>query len=291
MERSTERIDERYGGLFDLADHGIGVTGGGGHLGRAMALGLATSGACVVICGRSEDSLRAVVREADRLELPGRVVAEVADATLEADIDRVLDRIEKESGRVSGWVNNAHSKIRADEIDTAIARGKRAAGDEGTGLRCAGFATDVGVASGSVALATQAAAERMSGDRLGGSIVNVASMYGIVSPQPRVYRRAGKNTSPAAYGAAKAAIIQFSRHAAVWLADWNIRVNSISPGPFPTPEVCRDSHFVAELESRVPLARIGEPHEIAGPVSFLLARASSYITGQNLVVDGGWTSW
>jgi len=139
-------------------------------------------------------------------------------------------------------------------------------------------------------LATQATAARMR-VRHAGSIVNVASMYGMVSPQPELYRDHPQYHNPAAYGAAKAGVIQFTRYTACHLAGSGIRVNCLSPGPFPRDEVRNDAAFAERLCERVPLGRVGSPEEIVGPALFLLSDASSYVTGHNLVVDGGWSAW
>jgi len=124
----------------------------------------------------------------------------------------------------------------------------------------------------------------------GGSIINIASMYGMVSPDPAIYGES-KFNSPANYGAGKAAVIQFTKFCAVHLAKYKIRVNAVSPGPFPSPSVQMNKTFISKLVEKVPLKRIGHPSELNGVIVLLCSEASSYITGQNISVDGGWTSW
>lgn len=98
--------------------------------------------------------------------------------------------------------------------------------------------------------------------------------------------------NPIEYGVGKAGIIQMTRYLAVSWGKENVRCNCISPGPFPNLIVQRDNpEFVEHLAQKSPMGRIGKPDEIAGAVAFLLSDASSYITGQNLIVDGGWTIW
>lgn len=124
-----------------------------------------------------------------------------------------------------------------------------------------------------------------------GSIVLFSSMYGSVSPHPSVYK-SPMRINPVEYGVGKAGIVQMTRYMAVHYGKDNVRCNCISPGPFPNPDVLKEnSDFIKRLEKQVPMGRVGKQNEIAGSVAFLLSDASSYITGQNIFVDGGWTAW
>jgi NAD(P)-dependent dehydrogenase (short-subunit alcohol dehydrogenase family) len=123
------------------------------------------------------------------------------------------------------------------------------------------------------------------------SVINMASMYGMVSPDPRIYD-SPTVANPPFYGAAKGALLQLTRYAACELGPIGIRVNSISPGAFPSEAVRTSSpDFISRLSARIPLGRPGRAEEIVGPLLFLASPASSYVNGANLVVDGGWTSW
>jgi NAD(P)-dependent dehydrogenase (short-subunit alcohol dehydrogenase family) len=119
-----------------------------------------------------------------------------------------------------------------------------------------------------------------------GSIVNMASIYGIVGPDFTVYEGT-EMTMPAAYSAIKGAIVNFSRYLAAYLGPSGVRVNTVSPGGiFDNQNLI----FVNNYNKKVPLRRMGYPNDISPSVSFLLSNESNYITGQNLIIDGGWTS-
>ena len=124
-----------------------------------------------------------------------------------------------------------------------------------------------------------------------GSVVLFSSMYGMVSPDPEIYELP-MEANPIEYGVGKAGIVQMTKYLAVHWAQKGIRCNCISPGPFPNKSV-QASHpeFIQRLQQKVPMRRVGRSEEIAGPVHFLLSDDSSYMTGQNMVVDGGWTIW
>lgn len=136
----------------------------------------------------------------------------------------------------------------------------------------------------------RALAERMQA-RGSGNIVLFSSMYGMVSPDPRIYHEPMK-PNPIDYGACKAAILQMSRYLAVHYGPGGVRFNCVTPGPFPHRHNRENQpDFMQRLSDKTALRRIGEAEEMVGPTLFLLSDSASYVTGHNLVVDGGWTAW
>jgi gluconate 5-dehydrogenase len=123
----------------------------------------------------------------------------------------------------------------------------------------------------------------------GSSVINIASMYGIISPDLSIYSSAD-NSNPPYYGAAKAALIQWTRYAACEFANKGIRFNSISPGAFPGVEAQKNHVLMNNIRSKIPLNRIGDPKDLLGVIILLSSHLSSYITGSNIVIDGGWTA-
>ena len=129
-------------------------------------------------------------------------------------------------------------------------------------------------------------------EKTGGTIVNIASMYGVVSPNLSMYEGVcAPYLNPVAYGAGKAAVVQMTRYFGAYLVGKGIRVNSISPGTFPSSKVQENKEFVRRLSEKNPANRIGLPDDIKGTVLYLCSDASRYVIGQNIMVDGGWTIW
>jgi NAD(P)-dependent dehydrogenase (short-subunit alcohol dehydrogenase family) len=253
---------------FSLAGRVALVTGGAGHLGKSISRGLAEAGARVLVNGRDAAKAESFAGELRSQKLSAEALPfDVTDSERAASIIGKLQRLDI-------LVNNA-SPIQTGTIETVVPAAFTLAAE---GIVQAAF------------VMARAALPLMRTS--GGSIINIASMYGIVSPDPNIYGTSGSNNPPQ-YGAAKAGLLQLTRYLACHLAPEQIRVNAVSPGPFPPREkLARERPaFLEALERKVPMRRIGRPDEIAGIVVFLASDASSYVTGANIPVDGGWTAW
>jgi NAD(P)-dependent dehydrogenase (short-subunit alcohol dehydrogenase family) len=259
---------------FSLHDRTALVTGGAGHVGRAICLGLGAAGALVLVNGRSADKVESFVKVLrDNGHAAEAAVFDVTSASAVMDFFREL---QQRGPKLNILVNNANLGFDGDLLVSSP-------GDIG---RAADMAVGSAARCLTAALPLLRAAVREDGQA---SVINIGSMYGHISPDHRIYDSPADVCS-AAYGVAKAALSQFSRYAAVRFGAEGIRVNTVSPGPIPPTEAL-STKFKATLESKVPMGRIGRPDEVAGPVVFLAGDAASYVNGADLLVDGGWTAW
>lgn len=258
--------------MFRLDGRIAFVSAAPGHLGRAMTRALCAAGAHVIVNARDDAKLAAF-----ESELSGErfCVERAAFDVADTDAARAFFAARP---RLDILVNNAIS-MTGKPFD-ALAPSDFAA-TYASSVTAAFEATRAALP----ALRAAAAAEGQA------SVVNIASMYGLVAPDARLYAERG-GQSPFHYGPAKAALLQLTRHLAAELGPDRVRVNALVPGPFPRPEVqAADPAFAQRLADRTMLGRLGAAHEIAGPLLFLASSASSFMTGQSLTVDGGWTAW
>jgi NAD(P)-dependent dehydrogenase (short-subunit alcohol dehydrogenase family) len=266
--------------LFDVAGRVIIVTGGMGQLGRRFALALRARDARVVVLDVAVDEARIADRFGDDRRNLRFVAADVTDA---ASLGAALAGIEAEWGAPGGLVNNAaidappdappaengpFETYPEDSWDRVMAVNTR-----GVFLCCRAFG------------AAMARAGR-------GSIINIASIYGLVSPDQRIYeyrRQEGEVFfKPIAYAASKATLLNMTRYLATYWAASGVRVNTLTlAGVFNH----QDPRFLEPYCRRVPLGRMAREDEYDAAVIFLLSNASSYMTGSNLILDGGWTAW
>lgn len=243
-----------------LKDHIIIITGGSGLLGKPMVEYCIKKGAYVI----NADI------DVDRCLEKGVFYC---DVTSPGDVDTLLLNVIERYGRIDGLVNNAYPRTN----------------DWGTlfeAIPLDSWKKNVEMQLNSCFYICQQALKYME-QRRSGSIINIASIYGVVGNDFTIYEGTGGMTSPAAYAAIKGGIVNFTRYLASYYGPKNIRINCVSPGG-----IFNQQHpeFVKNYEAKVPMRRMGMSHEISPIVGFLLSEEASYITGQNIIVDGGWTA-
>jgi len=249
------------------------VAGGAGLLGSQIAEVLAELGAHTIIASRNIEACRSKCEDLKSQFAGSKSTALELDISDKASINNCIKNITGNIGQL-------------DILVTCAWSGKK---NDWDSISDEDWDSDIEVSLNGVFRLIKAATPLLK--QSSGTILNIASMYGIVAPDYRLYKDVPQ-ANPPSYGAAKAGIIQLTRYLASFLAEDGIRVNCISPGPFPYQEtIDQFPEFKERLCSKNPLGRLGIPHEIKGVAALLCTDASSYITGQNISVDGGWTSW
>lgn len=260
--------------LFSLKDRTALVVGGAGLLGGQISHAFAELGANVIVAsrdlGKCEEFL-APLR--DRAPGSASFHALAVDITDRASIRKLLADVESISDGLDVLVNSGWSG-RKNTFESIS--------DEDWDL-------DIEVCLNGVFRTVKAAVPLL--ERRRGNILNIASMYGHVAPDYRMYD-GEKYANPPSYGAAKAGILQLTRYLASFLSPQGIRVNALSPGPFPFESTQKENpEFIERLSAKNPLNRIGHPHDLKGAAVLLCSDAGAYMTGQNVCVDGGWSVW
>lgn len=252
---------------FDLQDKVVLVTGGYGHLGRAVTNSLLYHNATVVVLGRSVDKFKHTFPEHNRLHFIS------CDISSTDSIRNAFSTAHEEFNQIDVLINNAYyMKGQSPEL-----------------MKDDDWQYGIDGTLNSVFRAIREVIPYLKLQK-SGKIINVSSMYGMVAPQFEVYDKFPEYLNPAHYGAAKAGIIQLTKYYASHLGKSGIQVNTVTPGPFPSEKVQQSEAFIDNLAEKTCLNRIGKPEDLAGAFVFLASNASNYVTGQNIVVDGGWTA-
>jgi NAD(P)-dependent dehydrogenase (short-subunit alcohol dehydrogenase family) len=273
------------GGGFPLAGRVAVVTGAAGLLGREHCRALADAGATVVATDLDAGACAEVEHE---LASEGRpsVRGFAADITDEASLLRLRQEVLRREDRLDILVNNAALNEKVENDTTHETNNTRF-----ESFPVEQFRRILEVNVTGTFLACQILGAEMA-RRGSGSIINIASTYGHVAPDQRLYRKPdGSQTfwKSAGYPASKGAVLSFTRFLAAYWADRGVRVNSLSPGGVGQPG--QDPNFVEAYASRTPLARMAAPHEYRAAIVFLASDGASYMTGADLIIDGGWTAW
>ena len=247
--------------LFDLTGRVAIVTGAGRGLGRTMARALAAAGADLMLVSRTESELGTLKAELNELGRKAEIRA--MDVTDEGGCAELLSETTSKLGRVDILLNNAGINVRKPVLELSLEEFEEV---QRTNLR--GYF-----------LCARAAGERLV-QQGSGKVISIMGHVGL--------------PSQAAYASSKGAIEQLTKVMALEWAEFNVQVNSIAPTYFETAltrPVFDDPERNAFITERTPMRRWGQPHELAGAAIFLASDASNFVTGQSLIVDGGWTAW
>lgn len=255
---------------FNLTNKVIVVTGGFGYLGKSICNSLADEGAIVYITG---DNVKDDFKYKSHIE--GKLNSLQLDIKDKNSIQNAFNLILESEGKIDVLINNAvyGNKI---VIEDCFNFNKLIDGVDGS--------------LGGVYRTTECIIPIFINQMDGGNIINIASMYGDVVPNNSIHPNT-KIISSIGYCIGKAGIIQFTKYLAANLGKDKIRVNCISPGAFPNVETQNDNDFILKLNSKIPIGRIGNPTDLNGLIALLSSDSSSYITGQNITIDGGMTLW
>jgi len=265
--------------LFDLTDKVVVVTGGTGFLGSLFCQRLAMAGACVVVADLHQAQCRDLAQEIQQQTgavCQGHSVDLTSEPSVKAWAESVLDAF----GRVDVLVNNAAAK--SPHFFAALDNFPLADWNQVMAVNVTGMFLAIRELGPSMVARNQ------------GNIINVSSIYGVVGPDQRIYEGSwyealgGHINTPLIYSATKGAVIAITKFLATYWGLKGVRTNTLTPGGVYSGQ---NEIFQEKYAARVPLGRMANAEELVGALIFLASDASSYVNGQNLIVDGGWTAW
>ena len=257
------------------------ITGGAGILGKHFSDGLACCGAHVVIVDLNIEESEKLAGDLTR-RYGQKCLAIPCDVSDPASVRSMADEVAGQFGDIHVLHNNAASK--SSDLEAFFAPFEEYTLDQ--------WREVAKVNIDGMFLVAQAIGKKMVEQNKGGSIVQTASVYGVLGSDSRIYEGSSymghSINTPAVYSVSKAAVIGLTKYLATYWADKNIRVNCITPGG---AESGQNDTFKEKYSSRVPLGRMAQPEEMVGALLYLASNASSYVTGQNIIIDGGWSAW
>lgn len=262
--------------LMDLHGRTALITGGAGHIGANMAAALGELGADLIILDFAEASCIEVCKQ---LRTTYGISAEplVVDLANETEVSNVPKLVEQLSGRLDILVHCAALVGTSDLSGWAVPFEEQSTDTWRSAL-------EINLTAAFALIKGCTPLLRSSGH---GSIINISSIYGVVAPYPDIYENSDIGITPAAYASSKGGLLQLTRWLATVLAP-DIRVNAITPGGVSRGQPER---FRQEYIARTPLQRMGKETDLKGAIAYLASDLSAYVTGQNIIVDGGWTIW
>ena len=268
---------------FQLNNKVAIITGSCGLLGKEHAYALLEAGCKVIITDLSVKALNSVKKELETTFKSENILCMKMDVTNKKDIQKVKNNLEEKDMSINILINNAaiNPKVSKDNKSKELSRFEN--------ITLNDWDSQISVGLSGAFLCSQVFGQMMLSNKKGGVILNIASDLSVISPDNRIYRKPNtleenQPVKPVTYSVIKTGLIGLTRDLSTYWADKNIRVNAISPGGVYTDQ---DSNFVDQLSSLIPLGRMAKKDEYRSAIQFLCSDASSYMTGQNIVMDGG----
>lgn len=258
--------------MFDLSGKVAVVTGGAGLLGSEFCKGLAAYNSAIAIVDVSKEKIDILADEIKKV-CHVEILSLKADVTQEKSMKEAVEKIIEKFGKIDILINCAYPR-------------NKDYGKKFEEVKLQSWKENVDMNLGGVFLITQLVARQMMKQK-SGNIINIGSIYGVTGPDFSIYKGT-EWTNESEYSVVKGGVINFTRYLATYLAPYNIRVNCISPGGIYNND---SKLFLERYAKRVPMGRKANKEEIVGGLVYLASDASSYVTGHNLMIDGGLTAW